>query len=187
MSLHGTQQNNDSICTHHCQGPAFDEDTGEHMYRRPEVFGDAECIWRDMKCGGPEREVAQINIPDGYRRSYQVARGSRGWALSRPSGGACTASCRLKRSRALNSVTPRGPEEVELDCTQSVMVMKPMALRKASRNQLSRFETMLRRLHRDANLSAQKKVPSGHGERDTTNLDRLQRRRVARVVPFHEE
>jgi len=109
MSLRGTQQNNDSISTHHCQGPAFDEDTGEHMHRRPEVFGDAECTWRDMKCGGPEREVARINIPDGYRRSYQVARGSLGWGTLQTFRGSVHSVLQAEEVQGAQLGDPEGP------------------------------------------------------------------------------
>lgn len=109
----------------------FDESTGELIYGCPELFGQAECTWLD-KCADPSEQEVRMKISDDYRRFCQVPRGSRQWnILYSQRGSAERVFSRLKGFRALDSVTLRGLDKVELHCLLSVIVMQAMALGKA--------------------------------------------------------
>jgi len=124
----------------------FDESTGELIYRCPELFGQAKCTWLD-KCTEPSEEEVRIKISDDYRRFCQVARGSRAWnMLYSLRGSVERVFGRLKGFRALDCVTLRGLDKVELHCLLSVIVMQAMALGKARQETLSEVRSNVRKV-----------------------------------------
>lgn len=124
----------------------FDESTGELIYGCPELLGQAGCIWLD-KCPDPGEQEVRINISDDYRRFCQVARGSREWdILYNLRGSVERVFGRLKGFRALNYVTLRGLEKVELHCLLSVIVMQAMALGKAKQGSLFEIRSNVRKV-----------------------------------------
>lgn len=126
---------------------AFDENTRELIYRCPEVFGDAECTWLASKCRDPEREIVRIRIANDYRRFCQVPRGSHEWNLLYALRGSVERVFgRLKGFRALNRVTLRGLDKVELHCLLSVIVMQAMALGKAKQEMISEVRNNVRKV-----------------------------------------
>jgi len=114
----------------------FDESTSELIYGCPELFGQAECTWLD-KCTDPSKQEVRIKIRNDYRRFCQVARGSRKWdILYSLRGSVERVFGRLKGFRALDCVTLRGLDKVELHCLLSIIVMQAMALGKARQGSL---------------------------------------------------
>ena len=123
----------------------FDESTDELIYGCPELVDQAECTWLD-KCPDPSEQEVRIRISDDYRRFCQVARGSREWSMLYTLRGSVERVFgRLKGFRALNYVTLRGMDKVELHCLLSVIVMQAMALGKAKANALDEVRNNVRR------------------------------------------
>jgi len=124
----------------------FDESTGELIYGCPELFGQAGCTRLD-RCPDPDKQEVRIKISDDYRRFCQVARGSREWdTLYNLSGSVERVFGRLKGFRALDCVTLRGLEKVDLHCLLSVIVMQAMALGNAKRDALGEVRKSIRRV-----------------------------------------
>ena len=114
------------------------------IYRCPELFGQAECTWLD-KCTDPSKTEVRIKISDDYRRFCQIARGSRKWnVLYSMRGSVERVFGRLKGFRALDCVTLRGLDKVELHCLLSVIVMQAMALGKAREEAISEVRNNVR-------------------------------------------
>ena len=82
--------------------------------------------------------MVRIKIADDYRRFCQVARASREWnILSSLRGSVERVFGRLKGFRALDCVTLRGLDKVQLHCLLSVIVMQARALGKAKQHAFS--------------------------------------------------
>ena len=91
--------------------------------------------------------AVDLKIADDYRRFCQVPRASREWntlynlrvSVGRVFG-------RLKGFRALDCVTLRGLDKVELHCLLSIIVMQAMALGKATQEALSEVKNNVRKV-----------------------------------------
>ena len=107
-------------------------------------------------CADRENEIVRIKIADDYRRFCQVARASRAWnALYTFRGSVERVLGRLNGFRALNYVTLRGMDKVELHCSLSVMVMQAMALGKAKEEAPSAVRNNVRLAARNAEAFGQ--------------------------------